>query len=266
MSSTAPRLRPGLHVVRRDAGCVQVGLDAPHRVVLSAEPRCLDFLEHLRHGTAIGPFDDSQTRVLRDLRSAGLLAEQPASPAPVVPDGPVSPIGTVALHDHGFGSATARLTDLLDRSGVTTSVDPAPDLVVACATGPLPRAVVDPWLAEGTPHLVIAGTGHPGSLRVGPLVEPGLTACLRCVDATEAAADPRRPLLVAQLAARAPAPIDPLTLALGLAWAARDIVSFLAGRRATTWSASVDAEAPVPQVRAWERHPECGCCWDELPY
>ncbi len=260
MSSTAPRLRPGLHVVRRDASSVQVGLDPPHRVILPADPSTLDLVEHLRHGAAIGPFDDAQTRVLHDLRRAGLLVE--ALEVGAVP----LPARTVALHDHNFVEATTRLTDLLAEAGTTTVAHPAPDLVVVCAAGPLPRAVVDPWLAEGTPHLVVAGTGHPGGLRVGPLVEPGLTACLRCVDATEAADDPRRPLLVEQLAARPPAPIEPLTLALALVWAARDIASYLAGHTATTWSASVDVHEPVPLLRTWERHPECGCCWDELPY
>lgn len=257
MSSTPPRLRPGLHVVRRDAASVQIGLDPPHRVVLPADPGCLDFVESLRQGAATAPYDPLHNRILHDLRRADLLVEHPASAAPE---------RTVALHDRGFAEATTRLTKMLEQTGVAVVTHSAPDLVVACAAAPLPRAVVDPWLAEGTPHLVIAGTGHPGGLRVGPLVEPGLTACLRCIDATEAADDPRRPLLVEQLATKVAAPIEALTLTLALAWAARDIARFLAGAAATTWSASVDVHATVPQLRTWDRHPECGCCWDDLPY
>ena len=236
---------------------MQIGLDPPHRVVLPADPGCLDFVESLRQGTAAGPFDKAQTRILHDLRSAGLLAERRASP---------TPLRSVALHDHGFTEATSRLTKMLTQAGLAVVTHPTPDLVVVCAAAPLARAVIDPWLADGTPHLVLSGTGHPGGLRVGPLVEPGLTACLRCVDATEAADDPRRPLLVEQLATRPPAPIAPLTITLALAWAARDIATFLAGGAPSTWSASVDVHASAPQVRTWERHPECGCCWDDLPY
>ncbi|MGA8847271.1 MAG: hypothetical protein WB471_11715 [Nocardioides sp.] len=257
MPSSPPRLRPGLHVVRRDATSVQVGLDPPHRVVLPADRACLAFLESLRQGTAAEPVDDAQARTLHDLRRADLLVEHPAAPRDVP---------TVALHHHGFAEATSRLTKMLAHVGITVTTHPAPDLVVTCAVAPLPRALVDPWLAEGTPHLVVAGTGRPGGLRVGPLVEPGLTACLRCIDATEAADDPRRPLLVEQLATKVASPIEPLTLTLALAWAARDIARFLVGDVATTWSATVDVDEPVPQVRTWLRHPECGCCWDDLPY
>lgn len=255
--SPAIRLRPGVHVVRRDAAHVQVGLDPPHRVILSADPDCLRLVEHLRHSGHRGPLDHVQARIVRDLGAAGLLEESQEAPRQS---------GTVALHDHGFAEATARLGVLLLAAGVELATDGAPDLIVVCSAAPLPRALVDPWLTEGTPHLVVCGTGHPGSLRVGPLVEPGLTACLRCIDAAEATDDPRRPLLVEQLATRAAAPIDLLTVAFALTWAARDITSFLAGRPAATWSATVDAHTPVPVVRSWARHPDCGCCWDELPY
>ncbi len=258
------RLRPGVHVVRRDDGHVQVGLDPPHRVIARADPTHLSLLDDLRHGGAAAPGDGAQERLVRALGQAGLLDQSSAPPAPAdrVP-------GAVVLVDHGLGDGVDRLRELLEGSGVDVSVatDSGPvDLVVLCAAGPLPRAVVDPWLAEGTPHLVVSGTGVPGSARVGPLVDPGRTACLRCVDASEAAHDPRRTLVLEQLALRSPAPVDPLTLELALVWAARDVVAFLAGHRPPTWSATVDVHAPAPTPRAWPRHPDCGCCWDELPY
>lgn len=253
----AIRLRPGVHVVRRDATCVQVGLDPPQRVLVGADPDNLRFVEGLRHSGHRGPLDPEQTRIVRELGAAGLL-EPPAEHA--------ASSGTVAVQDHGFPEAVARLRVLLATTGVELATGGVPDLVVLCSAAPLPRALVDPCLTDGTPHLVVCGTGHPGSLRVGPLVEPGLTACLRCVDAAEAVDDPRRPLIVEQLAVRSAAPIDQLTVELALAWAARDITSFLRQRAPATWSASVDAHAPVPAPRPWARHPDCGCCWDELPY
>ncbi len=258
MSSPPPRLRPGLHVLRRDAASVQVGLDAPHRLILPADERCLALLEALRHGVQSGPWDDVESRIVHDLRLAGLLDEHPAPPPrPHV----------VGLHDRELPGAAEQLTDLLQAAGdVVVSDDPGPDLVVALAAAPLPRTVVDPWLADGTVHLVVAGTGYPGGLRIGPLVEPGVTACVRCVDAAESERDPRRPLLLEQLATRTPGPLEPAVLALAVAWAARDVLGFLARRQATTWSATVDLGGGVPLVRRWPRHPECGCCWDDLPY
>ena len=241
---------------------MQVGIDPPHRVIVPADPDCLSLLEQLRHGATATAVTARQQRVVADLRAAGLLDDPPALPRRP---------GVVAVHDHGLGEGSERLRHLLEAGGVEVAASTGagttpPDLVIACATGPLPRAVVDPWLAEGTAHLVVAGTGAPGSLRVGPLVEPGLTACLRCVDAAESAGDPRRGLVLEQLAARPAAPVGALTLDLALVWAARDVVIHLAGGTAATWSATVEAHEVSPVVRRWRRQPDCGCCWDELAY
>ncbi len=234
-----------------------MGLDPPHRVILAADPENLHLIELLRHGAATGPLTPAQTRLVRELCAAGLLVDGPGQP-------PV--LGTVAVHDLGLGAATAQLGRLLEAAGVGHRPTTAPDLLVACSLAPLPRAVIDPWLAEGTPHLVVCGTGRPGSLRVGPFVVPGLTACLRCIDAAEATDDPRRPLVVEQLAVRPAAPVEAVTLTLALAWAARDITAWLRRQVPSTWSATVDLDDVTPALRRWPRHPECGCCWDELPY
>ncbi len=45
-----PTLRPGWHVVRRDAGTLQIGIDPPHRVVLSDSPGVREVLAALRGG------------------------------------------------------------------------------------------------------------------------------------------------------------------------------------------------------------------------
>lgn len=254
-----------MHVVRRDARHVQVGLDPPQRVILTADPDTLALLDALGGGMVADlrspdlP-EAAWARVVRRLRDADLLLEEGASQRCG---------GTVAIIDRPIddGRTAGGLAEVLSGVGIpVVTPQQTPDIVVVCADGPLPRAAVDPWVADGTPHLVIGGTGAPGSWRIGPLVEPGVTACLRCVDAAEATDDPRRPLVVAQLARLAPAPLSPLTRSLGLAWAARDLTAFLSGDRASTWSASVDVHAPVPRPRRWPRHPECGCCWDELPY
>ncbi len=74
------------------------------------------------------------------------------------------------------------------------------------------------------------------------------------------------PWSLEQLADLPAAAVDPATIALALAWATRDLHTFLAGGCPGTWSASVDLDAGPPVLRAWERHPHCGCAWDELLY
>ncbi|WP_139978254.1 hypothetical protein [Nocardioides litoris] len=260
MSGATARLAPGVHVVRRDDDHVQVGLDPPARVVVRRDERLLGLLDELRHGVRLPVDDPARAGLVRALTDAGLLV----GPAPDDAAGPATP--TVRLVDRGLG--IRRLDTMLRRAGVGPDVaGVAPDLVVLASAAPVPRAVLDDWVADGTPHLLLAGPGRPGALRLGPLVEPGLTACLRCVDAAEAVDDPRRPLVVEQLACR-PAPLPgPGVLDLALAWAAREAAAYIAGRRPLTWSGTVDLdEGADPVVRSWPRHPHCGCAWTDLPY
>jgi hypothetical protein len=97
---------------------------------------------------------------------------------------------------------------------------------------------------------------------VGPFVVPGATACHRCVDAHLAEGDPRRSVVVEQLAGITATPGDAPLAALAVAWAVRDVEAYLAGRRPTTWSATVDLGLELdPRPRMWRRHPWCGCAW-----
>jgi len=114
------------------------------------------------------------------------------------------------------------------------------------------------------------------ALVIGPFVVPGRTACLRCVDAHRTDADPSWPLLVRQYAAAsirdrvdgAPEPVDPLLAALALAWAARDLATYVDGRRPSTWSATITVQPDLSELetRSWLRHPACGCSWDDAPH
>ena len=253
------RLAPGVHVVRRDERHLQVGLDPPARVIVPDSDDVVDLLETLRRGTDEPVTVPSAATVVRSLDAAGLVARPVARPVAVQ-----APRVTVV--DRGLGAAP--LLQLLRARGLDGAPDAgtAPDLVVVTSPGPLPRAVLDDWVHDGTPHLVLAGTGRPGSLRLGPLVVPGVTACQRCVDAAESAHDPRRSLVLEQLAVRPAAPLDPALVTTGLGWAAREAAAYAAGERPLTWSTTVDLDGRAPSVTSWERHPHCGCVWDQLPY
>jgi hypothetical protein len=156
------------------------------------------------------------------------------------------------------------ITELLALTGLEVD-EVSPTVWLVVAPGPIVRESIDPLVRAGAPHLLVSGGG--GERRIGPFVEPGRTACLRCVDAHEAEADPRRPFLVEQaaLASAGGEPVDPVLDRLALAWAVRDLCRYVEGAEPSTWSATVDVgPAEGPHLVRWLRHPRCGCAWDLL--
>lgn len=237
------RLRPGYVVARRDEGHVQVGIDPPHRVLLPDTAEVRRLLTDLVAGRASAPMSLPARRALADLIAAGLVDDgTPPPPLPVAVDGP------------------PELANVLRGLLGPLSGGP-PHLVVLLSAGPLARERVDQLLRAGTHHLVVQGA--PDAWQVGPLVVPGVSACLRCVDATLGEEDPRRALVLEQTARTARVPTDPLLSSLALSWAARDARAHIAGVRVPTWSATVTlARDAPPSEQHWRRHPHCGCAWD----
>jgi len=150
-----------------------------------------------------------------------------------------------------------------------TSSGTAITMAALVGVGEPDRALVDGWMRARTPHVLVRLT--EGFATVGPFVDPGRTACLRCLDAHHTDADPSWPLLVAQYSAltrrdRAdgiPEPVDGLLARMVLAWAARDLTSYAERRRPSTWSATIrlDPQLGSVETRSWLRHPDCGCAW-----
>jgi hypothetical protein len=127
-------------------------------------------------------------------------------------------------------------------------------------------------LRRGSPHLVAHVRDTVGVL--GPLVVPGSTACLRCVDAGRADLDPAWPTLVTAATTRAAvSACDPTLATLIGVWAVREARSWVAGLGTPTVGGTI--EVPVgsdpPELRRWDVHPRCGCWWrqpavaDEAP-
>ncbi len=126
----------------------------------------------------------------------------------------------------------------------------------------------DPELAsalvrERVPHLAASASEAIGV--VGPLVVPGRSACLRCLDLARADRDPAWPLILAQLAGREPHPAAcDATLATAVAaQAASQALAFV--DRATPASAVVNGtlELVLPdwqwRRRTWPPHHKCSC-------
>jgi bacteriocin biosynthesis cyclodehydratase domain-containing protein len=160
--------------------------------------------------------------------------------------------------------------DLLTRAGVRV-VAAGADADVALGGGPgeLDRDRLDPLVRARTSHLVLRLVD--GAALVGPFVVPGVTACLRCIDAHRSIPDPDHVPVTSRYVRATSRPradgradvADPVLEALAHAWAVRDVVAHLEGRRPATWSRTVHL-GPDPARRDeqdWSRHPECGCCW-----
>lgn len=266
------RLRPGVAVLRRDPLTVQVGLRPPLAAQLPDRASVRALLDALAARRDPGALDDDARHALAKLAAADLLVDEAAAPAP---DADLMLFGSDAARRRtarasGAVGLTAEptaldgLDELLTAAGLRLDdTDPAVHLVVTA--GPARRSLVDPLLRAGLPHLLVSGTG--ATRRVGPFVDPGRTACVRCVDAHESEADPRLPLLIEQAAhPHSPiAPVDPILGRLALTWAVRDLARYLEGDEPSTWSATVDiGAATAPDVTRWHRHPDCGCAWDVL--
>jgi bacteriocin biosynthesis cyclodehydratase domain-containing protein len=125
------------------------------------------------------------------------------------------------------------------------------------------RRTSDRLVRDDVAHLWL--TVLPAAARIGPFVEPGRSACLRCVDAHLGERDARRATVLHQLDDLPVAPHavwDPSLLDLGVAWAVRDVVRRLDGEPPALRSASVTVTADLEVTRRdWLRHPHCGCAW-----
>lgn len=136
-----------------------------------------------------------------------------------------------------------------------------PDLVILADTPrrELPAALV----RRAVPHLAAAASEAIGV--VGPLVLPGRSACLRCLDLTRAEHDPAWPLILAQLAgltAADPLACDTVLATMVAAQAAAQALAFVdQGAAAAVTNGTLELVLPGWQWRrrTWQPHPRCDC-------
>lgn len=136
----------------------------------------------------------------------------------------------------------------------------APDLVVAVRWGGVDASRYDGLLREEVPHLLVLLREHDAV--VGPLVRPGRTSCLRCLDLHRRDRDPEWPRVVLQLAARASSAEDPVLSALAAAVAVAQALTQLDGRvDPASLGATLEITLPdgTTAARDWPGHPACGC-------
>ena len=198
---------------------------------------------------------------------------------------------TAQVQVHGAGAVGTPIASLLERSGIgrvtqseSGTLRRGAELAGtggprAAASGTAPPGMVLPDLAilagrppmdlraslmrDEVPHLAVAADEAIGV--VGPLVIPGRTACLRCLDLARTDRDPAWPLILAQLASREPDPLAcdaPLAAAVA-AHAAAQALGFIDRPAEAGAVANGTLELVLPswqwRRRTWQPHPDCGC-------
>jgi hypothetical protein len=173
----------------------------------------------------------------------GPSAPPPAGPAALT--GAPSPAGPSPFAGRAGPAATRR----------------RPDLVILADTHR--RELPEILRREGVPHLLAAASEAIGV--VGPLVLPGRTACLRCLDLTRAERDPAWPLILAQLTGGGadPPACDTVLAAAVATQAAAQALAFVDRPASASAVTNGTLELVLPdwqwRRRSWARHDRCGC-------
>jgi hypothetical protein len=268
-----PVLRPGLRVYRRDDTHLQVGIDEP-RVVLPDSPGVRRLLRDLEAAAGLDPLTPDAGLAYQRLVDRGLVVDQRdltsrrASAVPVFAShGPEAParlasraVCTVEVRAPECWRTT--IGQWLAQAGIGAAPSERTSVTLLVTAGEPPRSRVDALVADDRPHLLLALL--PDRARLGPFVVPGMTACLRCIDAHHGEDDPRRALVLEQLegADEPSPPYDAVLAHAAAALAVRDLTTYAEGDLPATWSATttVGADLALPR-RFWPRHPHCGCSW-----
>jgi bacteriocin biosynthesis cyclodehydratase domain-containing protein len=148
----------------------------------------------------------------------------------------------------------------------------APDLdVTPPARGPATFAVLVGFSAPASLTAYAYGSRRlahlaiwvrDGTVVVGPLVRPGYSTCLNCIDLHRSDRDPDWRAVAAQLYT-APEVAEPITATTALtaaAFAAHEVLAHIDGGTPSTVGATVEISEPGRSVRRqWSQHPACGC-------
>ncbi|GAA1851838.1 ThiF family adenylyltransferase [Myceligenerans crystallogenes] len=142
---------------------------------------------------------------------------------------------------------------------VLTDGDPEPDLAVVVESRATLPARFARLMSAGIPHLPIVV--READVVVGPLVRPGHSTCVGCLDAVRADQDGDWHLIGAQLRRGPEQPQEAALSALAAATAAGQVLAQLDGHRPTAVGSCLEISLPecLPRVRRVDPHPRCGC-------
>lgn len=287
------RIDPSIPRVWRTPRSLQYGIDEPLALLENVDAGQERMLELLTVGTprtgleAMGSQHGLTTREVDEFIAA--LGPALETPTPSVPRLRVTLTGNsptasqIARLLSSEGCRVARVSD-------TTELRTTPtDIGVAVGHFVLNPELHGAWLRRDIPHLPIVFGDR--TVRVGPLIEPGLGPCLYCLERFRTDADPAWPAIASQLWGRR-SPLESMSLTAEVAvLAARLVLERFAdapsgpgssgagssgtGRSGTGRSATSGALRAAESTaldsrgrRVSERHkvhPECGCNgWGEV--
>jgi hypothetical protein len=297
-----PALRQGLLPLWRDKDTVQIGID-PRRAVaitgMSGAAEVIRLLDGSRDTDQLiaeaglrGVPTAVTERIIGLLAAAGAIVDFPSEilrgmqPELRQQLTPVLATASLSAEDSdggasllarrssckvevcGRGPVAALVADLLTRSGLAAA-GPA-EYARRASTAELLVLVGRPSLDATTellrkrqPYLAVYAGEAIGV--VGPLVRPGLTACLRCIDLARAERDPAWPLILAQLAGRGAdeAGCDAVLATSVAAQAAAQAVAFADRSQLPQATVNATLELVLPswqwRRRSWPPHPACIC-------
>lgn len=249
------RIDPRLPLVWRSPDSLQIGVDRPPVVmtgVTNAQERLLAALVGGTSRTALALIADAAAIPAADVDALLSILAPALLPRPV----PADPDGVVVT---GMGLAADRIRFALDERGLLrTAESHSPALAVIVShyvTVPSERGE---WLRRDIAHLpVVLGDE---AVRLGPVVEPGRTACLHCLDLHRRDDDHAWPAIASQLWGRRSSLDTGLLASEVTAQVMRLVDARLAGTPTeSATSTSIDAATGSRTTRVWTVHPECGC-------
>jgi hypothetical protein len=245
-------------VLRRDAVHLQVGTSPG--VVINDRPGLYPFLRALDGSRDLPSL---RRHVARDYPDLG--ADVVEVLAPLVSAGAVidASAGTraqlrVAVTRDGPSSAFAQtLGSLL--IALDLDLAPEPDLTVMISTGEPPREPPASAVHMGLTHLIVRLDGD--GARVGPLVIPGQTPCLGCLDLHRADWDPVWAALVPQFGRPLPHAVPTLIEHAAATEVAGECLDFARGElpRSATEIVAVQPDRTLRTITTARFHPRCTC-------
>jgi hypothetical protein len=286
-----PRVRPGLHMLRRDVRTLQLGVEWPGVAAVTDSPAVravLDAVDGFRDVSGVVlaveaggiPRDDAYQAVDALLDSGALVDQATTKPATLdaalwstmwLLSGPRGNAAAVLRSRHqtsvyveGCGKVAGLVAQLVvaEHLRLTTTAEDA-TLVVLASDVETSRDRADDAMRRGVPFLCVGIRELVGL--VGPFVVPGRTACLRCVDLARAQLDPCWTTLVASMQSNRPTtPAGaPSLVTVTAGYASQEIALWASG----TLPATCDGVVEIPhglgavQTVPFQQHPECGCDW-----
>lgn len=273
--SSMVRLRPGARPVRRAPGEVQFGLSPAQGIVLAGLTESETQLLLSLAGSAgtsrdetlaqrFGVSLDRVTDLVDMLGGHGLLMSSEAAPRHAEES---------VLAVPGRGEVIERIRTGLVAVGaghLAPEADPPHgrvSLVVLCATDAIAPDQGRPWQAAGVPQLPVVLRDH--ELAIGPLIRPGESACLRCLDLHRRDRDRAWPSILTQIASPTTelnreihaSPAHGAVVAALVSMITLECLNSAESVLGTSWHVSL----PLPEVctRRWDPHPACDCARSE---